>query len=287
MATGPSRFCGTCGSPRVAEKIACPQCGRPYDETATGPLGNVTGASQFTPPSGMSASMAGMPGVAAPPYPYPGAINPPSGAFTPVTPAAPGQTPAPLPYTPGASGQMQPVFPPPGNMSAPVLPQKKNRNYLPIIIGQGILNVLLLVAVGALLFHSITGTSAAPGTTPNSSPVVQKTLGTNPTATSGTAGATATPGANPTATAAPTSPSSTYSATQPGPGCDKNGGTWTPQGISNLTCGTQISGSSNTVPGYLSLQIAPIQPTKVAIAYIATAGGSITVSNFSYMALSS
>ena len=34
--------------------------------------------------------------------------------------------------------------------------------------------------------------------------------------------------------------SSNYSATQPGPGCDTNGGTWTPQGISKITCGTQI-----------------------------------------------
>lgn len=265
MATGPSRFCGTCGNPRVAEKIACPQCGRPYDDTVTGSLVNATGASQITPPSGVPSYMAGMPGVAAPPNLYPGAISPQSGAFTPVTP---GLTPPPPPYTPGASGPtpslpytpsvsspMQPVLPPPGSISAPLPPQKPKRNYLPIIIVQGILNVLLLVAVVVLIVHPLGGTSAAPGTTPNSSPVVQNTRGANPTATSGAVGATATPGANPTSTAAPTSSSTTYSAPQPGPGCDKNGGIWTPQGIGNITCGTQIYNSSTTAPGYLYLQL--------------------------------
>jgi hypothetical protein len=46
-----------------------------------------------------------------------------------------------------------------------------------------------------------------------------------------------------------------YSAKQPGPGCDTNGGIWTPQGISEIICGTQVSVSSTNAMGYLYFQL--------------------------------
>ncbi|HEY4035556.1 MAG TPA: hypothetical protein VGL94_16485 [Ktedonobacteraceae bacterium] len=55
-------------------------------------------------------------------------------------------------------------------------------------------------------------------------------------------------------TVQPSSPSN-YSALQPGPGCDKNGGTWTPQGLGDITCGTAVSPSSANTRGYLFLQL--------------------------------
>src|SRR5579859_460053 len=51
------------------------------------------------------------------------------------------------------------------------------------------------------------------------------------------------------------STSNNYSALQPGPGCDKNGGTWTPQGLGDITCGTTVSPSSANIRGYLFLQL--------------------------------
>lgn len=45
-----------------------------------------------------------------------------------------------------------------------------------------------------------------------------------------------------------------YSASQPGDGCDKNGGTWVAQGINHFTCGTSIYPDSSIGWSYLLFQ---------------------------------
>lgn len=56
--------------------------------------------------------------------------------------------------------------------------------------------------------------------------------------------------------AATTSPPNSYSATQPGPGCDLSGGTWNPAGpIGNIQCGTRITINANQGRGYLYLAL--------------------------------
>ncbi len=88
------------------------------------------------------------------------------------------------------------------------------------------------------------------------------TTSTTPTATTPS---DATPTDTPVASTTPTdgtptlvpttlNTSNSYTAIQPGPGCDTNGGTWTPQDISNINCGTQLSVKGNT-RGYLYLQL--------------------------------
>jgi hypothetical protein len=69
--------------------------------------------------------------------------------------------------------------------------------------------------------------------------------------------ATSTSEATQSATPIAQSPNN-YAVSQPGPGCDKNGGTWTPQGFSKITCGTQLElGSLSNTGGrnYLFLQL--------------------------------
>lgn len=66
----------------------------------------------------------------------------------------------------------------------------------------------------------------------------------------------AVPTSAPTQAAQPTpSSSNNYSAPQPGPGCDTSGGAWTPQGITNFSCGTQVVPVAARTWGYLYLQL--------------------------------
>jgi hypothetical protein len=46
-----------------------------------------------------------------------------------------------------------------------------------------------------------------------------------------------------------------YSAVHPGPGCDTNGGIWTPQGIDNIRCDTELDIHNGPARGYLYLQL--------------------------------
>jgi serine/threonine protein kinase len=84
-------------------------------------------------------------------------------------------------------------------------------------------------------------------------------------ATSGNATATASNSAA-TATVPSTSASNNYSAMQPGPGCDTNGGTWMPKAIDKITCGTQLYIYPTQTYGYLYLQLpnnAALSPNNV------------------------
>ena len=109
-----------------------------------------------------------------------------------------------------------------------------------------ILVVILATATTTLFLTRPQLGSTAPG--PTATQPIQHPTPT-PTST-----VVATPTAS-QATSTQTQTSNNYSAPQPGPGCDTNGGTWTPQGIGNITCGTQVTPAANGTWGYLYLQL--------------------------------
>jgi len=136
---------------------------------------------------------------------------------------------------------------------------------------KGIIAILVVVLVilagggGFFVYASHSGllfkanaSTTTPGTTATTAPTQGITATTAPTQSttatpaSTTTTSSSTPGTTPTTSG---SPLNSYSATQPGPGCDTGGGTWTPQGISNITCGTTITVSSSNSRGYLYLQL--------------------------------
>jgi hypothetical protein len=117
-----------------------------------------------------------------------------------------------------------------------------------------VLIVLLVITAGAAGIFYLRSNSPSGQTANTTTPttVATNTSGTTPTTAPTTS---QTPDATPTT--APTVPSSSnnYSALQPGPGCDKNGGTWNPQGLGSITCGTQITVSTSDTRGYLYFQL--------------------------------
>lgn len=191
----------------------------------------------------------------------------PSGAnYPPMTPS--GQYP---PMTP--SGHYPPMATPPPLASTgqftqpPQPPTKKKRNgglvvviilVLLVLIGGGVWGATHVLGLGGQT-NGHTPTQQATGN-PTQQPTATPT--TSNTGTTATPVATATPDAGTTATPGG-GPVTSYSAPQPGPGCDLNGGIWTPYpagAISNIQCGTQITIASNQTRGYLSLQLPNNQP---------------------------
>lgn len=150
------QFCGHCGNPRVVGTGVCPHCGSTYRETYIGSV--VQDPSQFTPPAGVSRSLAGMPGVAPPPLPFAGQVASNSTPFHPVTPAQP--TPVSVP----------PAYRPPNIPS-----QIKSGRSRKIIIAQSIAIVLLLAVVLGFVFHSFPGINTALSNLSNSSPALGST----------------------------------------------------------------------------------------------------------------
>lgn len=93
-------------------------------------------------------------------------------------------------------------------------------------------------------------TATANQTATSTVPTATTDTGVTPTDTS-----TTQTGTTPTVVAtSPTNSGNSYTAIQPGPGCDTSGGTWTPQSITGITCGTQLSVKGGT-RGYLYLQL--------------------------------
>ena len=134
----------------------------------------------------------------------------------------------------------------PGGMPPGRPPERPKRPKTILILS--IVIVVLLAATGLLAF-AVFSKPATLGTVAGST-VTQ--VGQPTTSTDGTSTGGSTPSLTPTV-----QPSSTnnYSALEPGPGCDKNGGTWTPQGLANIDCGTRISLISANTRGYLFLQL--------------------------------
>lgn len=115
----------------------------------------------------------------------------------------------------------------------------------------GIATILgVIVAIIAIRSTSGTPPPIFIGKTPVSTTSRQQ--GTTVT-TVPTTSATIAPTQNPTTTSTSTSE---YSAAQPGPHCDTNGGTWTAKGLNQIQCGsgTAISSNYNSL-GYLYLQL--------------------------------
>ncbi len=154
--------------------------------------------------------------------------------------------PPPFTHSGMASGQ----FPPQG----PPIPygqgKKRGSNMLAIIALVVIL--VLVIGGGGLYFLASKKPSSTTGVPPIQSTATSAQTATSTPPTSVPTGSTSVPTGSTTATPPI---SSSYSATQPGPGCDTNGGTWTPQGISKITCGTQLSVNSSNSRGYLYFQL--------------------------------
>jgi hypothetical protein len=124
--------------------------------------------------------------------------------------------------------------------------------------GLSVVVVVLLAITLLSYFHIINPTPSTTAAAPTPTQGVAGAPGTTPVTNTPTLAATqgTTPGNTPSST--PTQPQSdprNYSTIKPGPGCDSNGGTWTPQGITNIDC----SGTNVTFPGnaraYLFLQL--------------------------------
>lgn len=115
---------------------------------------------------------------------------------------------------------------------------------------------VVLLATSAVLVVTRPGGSTKVVVVPTATTASGAQQPTSITATTGTTGATSTPSASTAAT--PTAPGvspNNYSAPQPGPGCDTGGATWTPQGISHITCGTYVVTATQTTWGYLYFQL--------------------------------
>ena len=136
----------------------------------------------------------------------------------------------------------------------PQPPGGKSRSWGLLVLANTFAIVVLFVAVAGLLYHDILGTNSRLSIAPTAT----SAQGTHPTGTA-VAGATAPAGANPTATA-PASSAGIYSASLPGPGCDTNGGIWTPKGLDGISCpsqsGTELVINASGARGYLFLQLA-------------------------------
>lgn len=136
--------------------------------------------------------------------------------------------------------------------------------------------VLLLLGTGAWGYLHFFASTASPGVNqnPQSGPTQQPgaTAVIQPTPTpeivaTPSPDSTNVPGINPTpgsgASPTPSGPVTSYSAPQPGPGCDLNGGTWvpSPQGaFRSIQCGTTVTMDANQVRGYLNLQLPGNRP---------------------------
>ncbi len=122
-----------------------------------------------------------------------------------------------------------------GGMPPNQPPERPKQSKMILVLS--IVIVVLVVATGLLAFAVLSKPSTqGPVTASTATQVVQPTTSTN-------------------ASTPLSTPTNNYSALQPGPGCDKNGGTWTPQGLSNISCGTQITLSARDIRGYLFLQL--------------------------------
>ncbi|HJT59111.1 MAG TPA: hypothetical protein VJ761_21575 [Ktedonobacteraceae bacterium] len=157
-----------------------------------------------------------------------------------------------------------------GKLTVPPIPPKP-RNGWKVVSFVLLILVIILAATTTLVLTRLSNSTGQGPTPVATQPVPTSTsVPTQPVPTS-TSGATQAVQPTPT-----TSTSNNYSAPQPGPGCDTNGGTWTPQGFSNITCGTQAIPASTGIWGYLYLQL----PNNMA--FSANNKITITASNFAY-----
>ena len=113
--------------------------------------------------------------------------------------------------------------------------------------------VSLVLFILVLILGTTTTALVLTRPNPTGQPLGQTT--STPSATQPVVQTTPTSVATQPAQSTPTSTSNNYAATQPGPGCDTGGGTWTPQGLGNIVCGTQVTPTAAGTWGYLYLQL--------------------------------
>ena len=162
-----------------------------------------------------------------------------------------------------------------GKLDPPPVPPKPRNGWKVVSLVLLILVIILATVTTTLVItRPSNSTGQAIRQVPTSvatQPVATSTSAvTQPVATSTSAATQPTP---------TTSTSTNYSAAQPGPGCDTGGGTWTPQGISNIACGTQLTDASKGTPAYLYFQL-PNNEAFSANNEISIAGGSLINGNF-------
>lgn len=267
--------------------IFCPNCGVSNDSSVAfcGNCGNAlqaTGSATYYPPQGQQGSS--RPTEVSPPPPppiptgnttYPAsgtpppyrAGNSPSSATYPVAGTPPsypvGNMPS-SPTYPAGGSQLPPAPYPKGGPNAPPPQRRKGKKGLIVLIVALIVVILaggVVAAIAKFAPHGSVSTSnsstSAHGTTATSAATAASASPTQSTSTTATAGTTAStsPTQSTSTTATAATSANSYSATQPGPGCDTNGGTWTPQSIDKITCGTQLSINSANTRGYLYLQL--------------------------------
>ena len=240
-----SIYCPKCGASNDSSSTFCGNCG--YAPQATGavtfypPQGQQKGANEPPPPpppfpTGNTTSSPTYPAVGAPPPPYPTGNMPSS------------------PTYPAVGANFPPATFPKDGPNSPPPERKRGRKGLVALLVIAVIVVLVGGGFGGFYFYT---SHSKPVVASHSTPTVGVTA--TPVATSApatpTVGTTATPASTTNATTTPGGVSNSYSATQPGPGCDTNGGTWTPQGISKITCGTTIYVNSPNSRGYLYLQL--------------------------------
>src|SRR6266571_2350790 len=216
--------------------IYCPKCGVANDSSVAfcGSCGyalQATGAVTFYPPQGQQSS----PHPTNVPSPYPTGNMPSS------------------PTYPADGTQFPPAAYPKSESNLPPLqPQQPRQGKKGIIAILAVVVVVILVGAVVAGIFAYTSHNTASSKSGSSS----ATQGTTATPAATANSSSATPGM----TATPAVTANAYSAIQPGPGCDTNGGTWTPQDIGKITCGTQITINSSNSRGYLYLQLPNNQP---------------------------
>jgi hypothetical protein len=131
-----------------------------------------------------------------------------------------------------------------GKLHSPTTPKRNGWQIATLIV-----SVIAIIAIIAavLAFTRLASSTSAPTST--ATPLAQQPTSTH-------AVTIATPTLSPTTTAQTSTPASNnYAAIQPGPGCDTNGGTWLPQGVNNIACGTTITNSAPNSQAYLYFQL--------------------------------
>ncbi len=226
----------------------------PYTGTGSGSPPSPFYTAGTMPPSPTPAN-----GAPLPPPPYPGNGHP----------SAPGYSPSGMQYPQPQYG-VDPSKTPPQPQ-----PPRRGGNKVGLFAIIGVIVVIIIVGViGLNAFHLLPGTANKPSTSGNqgtsstqNSPNASATAtalamanaGITPTTgTTPSTGATSTPaGSTPTSVTptATTAVINSYSAAQPGPGCDNNGGAWTPANIGGISCGTTITINSGESRGYLYFQL--------------------------------
>ncbi|MGB8348762.1 MAG: zinc-ribbon domain-containing protein [Ktedonobacteraceae bacterium] len=244
----------------------------PIGNTPSSPTYPAAGTPPPSYPIGHTPSAPTYPAGGTPPPSYPAgsAASFPTHPAAGTPPYAGGNAPASANY-PANGAPLPPAAYPKGEANVPPKPPQQRRKGKKGVIAVLVIVLIVILAgggAGAYIYLSHNGSKATasnsnPGVTATTAPTQAPTATTAPTqSTTVTAGPTSTtssstPGTTPTTSG---SPLNSYSATQPGPGCDTGGGTWTPQSITQITCGTQISINPSDTRGYLYLQLPGNQP---------------------------